>query len=500
MLKWIADKYISYKIPYLQTIREQAVPMQHAQFDILLRAAKNTVFGTRYSFDKITTHKEFKEKVPLHTYEEIHPYIDRMMHGEQNVLWPGEVRWFSKSSGTTARSKFIPVSKEAMAFGNYKAGRELLASYFAQKPGNNLFAGKHLIMGGSLHSFEGNEQVQVGDVSAVLMKNITPWVQLLRTPSLKIALMPTWEAKLEVMAQQVSKQSITGLTGVSTWTLLLLKRVLEITGKSTIQEVWPDIQLFIHGGVNFEPYRAQFNQLIGKEMTYIDSYNASEGFFAFQDTSEKGDLLLPKHGIFYEFIPIENVADESPEALSLEQVEAGKVYEIVISTNGGLWRYRIGDTVRFVSVNPYRIVVAGRTKQYINIVGEELMVHNAELALAKTCKAMNVHVRDFTVAPIPLTLEQTGAHEWVIEFGNSPVNKDAFAQMLDKELQQANSDYEAKRRGDMALGMLQLTIVKPGHFQQWLKGKNKLGGQHKVPRLSNDRTVLEEILAIKAAS
>ncbi len=497
MLKWIADNYISWKIPYLQTIRQNAVPMQRAQFGILLNLAKDTEFGTRHSFRKITSHKEFQANVPLHTYEDLQPSIDRMMRGEQNILWPGEVTWFSKSSGTTARSKFIPVSKEAMAFGNYKAGRELLASYFAQKPGNNLFSGKHLIMGGSLNSFEHNPKVQVGDVSAVLMKNITPWVQLLRTPSLKIALMPTWEDKLEVMAQQVSKQSITGLTGVSTWTLLLLKRILEITGKSTIAEVWPDIQLFIHGGVNFEPYRAQFNQLIGEEMTYIDSYNASEGFFAFQDTAEKGDLLLPKHGIFFEFIPVENATATNPQALTLEQVEVGKVYEIVISTNGGLWRYRIGDTVRFVSVNPYRVVVAGRTKQYINIVGEELMVHNAEAALTKTCKAMGVNVRDFSVAPIPLTLSQTGAHEWVVEFSNMPDSPEAFAQMLDNELQQANSDYEAKRRGSMALGMLKLTVVKPGHFQQWLKAKNKLGGQHKVPRLSNDRTVLEEILAMR---
>lgn len=496
LLEWLGNRFVQYRIPELNKLRNDALSLQQKQFASLIEKGSNTQFAQQYFPQKLTDYKCFAQTIPLFDYEQTKPFIHRMMMGEKNVLCADDIKWFSKSSGTTDASKFIPVSRAAMQHGHFKAGRDILAAYFEHYPNNRLFAGKHLVMGGSVVPFEANPNVMIGDVSAVLMKNITPWIQALRTPTLDIALMDNWEQKLERMAQQVSTQNVTGISGVPTWTLLLLKRVLEITGKKTIGDVWPGFEMFIHGGVNFQPFKNVFDELFGKPVVYINAYNASEGFFAMQDTSDEGMLLLPDHGIFYEFIPTETSNNKEPLVLPLEGVQCNQTYELVITTNSGLWRYRVGDTIRFVSLQPYRIIVAGRTKQFINIMGEELMVHNAEKALADVCTMHQCIIKDFTVAPIFPAADGTAAHEWLIEFERPPHNIATFQKDLDQQLQQANSDYAAKRSGNLALRELTITVLPQHTFHEWLASRNKLGGQHKVPRMSNDRKLVEELIAI----
>ncbi len=494
ILEWLGNRFVQYRISELDRLRNDALSLQQKQFSSLLEKGKNTQFAQQYFPKGLSDYKTFAQTIPLFDYEQSKPFIHRMMMGEKNVLCSDEIKWFSKSSGTTDVSKFIPVSRAAMQHGHFKAGRDILAAYFERYPNNKLFSGKHLVMGGSIAPFVENENVMTGDVSAVLMKNITPWIQALRSPTLDIALMDNWEQKLERMAQHVAYQNITGISGVPTWTLLLLKRVLEITGKKQIADVWQNFEMFIHGGVNFEPFRNAFDEIFGKPVVYINAYNASEGFFAMQDSDDEGMLLLPDHGIFYEFIPVEASKFSKPLTLPLESVEAGKTYEMVITTNSGLWRYRIGDTVRFISLNPYRIIVAGRTKQFINIMGEELMVHNAEKAIAEICTKHNCTIKDFTVAPIFPTADGTAAHQWLIEFERPPQHIGLFKNDLDKQLQLSNSDYAAKRTANLALRELEIKILPKNTFHHWLTSKNKLGGQHKVPRMSNERKLAEELL------
>ena len=418
-----------------------------------------------------------------------------MKKGEENVLWNTPVQWFAKSSGTTSdKSKFIPVSEESLKENHYKASKDVLSFYYAIHPESDLLTGKSLVIGGSHQINQLNEEVHYGDLSAVVMQNSPFWTNWIRTPELSIILMDEWESKIEKLAQFTINENVTSMAGVPTWLIVLLKRILEITGKKTIKEVWPSLELYMHGGVSFVPYKKQFEQLIGEPINYLEMYNASEGFFAGQDDIDKeGMLLMCDHGIFYEFMPVEELEKENPKTIQLDKVEVGKNYAPVITTNGGLWRYLIGDTIQFTSLRPFRIKVSGRIKHYINAFGEEVIIDNTDKAISIACKQTNAIVKDYTAAPIYFSNESNGAHEWLIEFEKEPADLQKFTFQLDVALKSINSDYEAKRYKDIALRMPLVKKLKPGTFVNWLSSKGKLGGQHKVPRLSNERTILDEI-------
>ena len=465
----------------------------------LITDAQYTVFGKQYNFAKMFTVREFKERVPLSCYEQMSPYIERMMNGEENVLWNTPVSWFAKSSGTSNdKSKFIPVSEESLQENHFKASKDVLTKYYNNFPSSDLLTGKSLVVGGSHQISQLSEDIQCGDLSAVLMQNSPFWGQWLRTPELSIALLDEWENKIEQLAQATSVENVTMLAGVPTWTLLLLKRILEITQKETIKEVWPNLELYINGGVSFVPYRKQFETIIGKPINYLEIYNASEGFIAGQEKpGDEGMLLFTEHGIFYEFMPLEEYKKNHPKTLGLKSVQLNKNYAIVISTTGGLWRYVMGDTVEFTSLNPYKIKITGRLKHYMNAFGEEVIVDNADRAIASAAQKTNAVVKDYTAAPIHFTANSNGAHEWLIEFDKAPENLSVFAKEMDAALKAVNSDYEAKRHKDIALRMPVVHALKAGTFTEWLRTKGKVGGQHKVPRLSNERKIVEEILALK---
>ena len=465
----------------------------------LITDAQYTVFGKQYNFAKMFTVREFKERVPLSYYEQMSPYIERMMNGEENVLWNTPVSWFAKSSGTSNdKSKFIPVSEESLQENHFKASKDVLTKYYNNFPSSDLLTGKSLVVGGSHQISHLSEDIQCGDLSAVLMQNSPFWGQWLRTPELSIALLDEWENKIEQLAQATSVENVTMLAGVPTWTLLLLKRILEITQKQTIKEVWPNLELYINGGVSFVPYRQQFEAIIGKKINYLEIYNASEGFIAGQEKpDDEGMLLFTEHGIFYEFMPLEEYKKSHPKTLGLTSVQLNKNYAIVISTTGGLWRYVMGDTVEFTSLNPYKIKITGRLKHYMNAFGEEVIVDNADRAIAAAAQKTNAVVKDYTAAPIHFTANSNGAHEWLIEFDKAPKNLSVFAKEMDAALKAVNSDYEAKRHKDIALRMPVVHALKAGTFTEWLRTKGKVGGQHKVPRLSNERKIVEEILALK---
>jgi hypothetical protein len=418
-----------------------------------------------------------------------------MMNGEENVLWNTPVQWFAKSSGTTSdKSKFIPVSEESLKDNHYRASKDVLSFYYATHPDSDLLTGKSLVIGGSHQINHLNEEVHYGDLSAVVMQNSPFWTNWIRTPDLSIILMDEWESKIEKLAQSTINENVTSMAGVPTWLIVLLKRILEITGKKAIKEVWPSLELYMHGGVSFVPYKKQFEQLIGAPINYLEMYNASEGFFAAQDDiSKDGMLLMCDHAIFYEFIPAEEWDKENPQTIQLDEVEPGKNYALVITTTGGLWRYMIGDTIQFTSTNPFRIKVSGRLKHYINAFGEEVIVDNADKALAIACKQTGAIVKDYTAAPVYFSETSNGAHEWLMEFEKEPVDIQQFAFELDTALKNINSDYEAKRYRDIALSMPVINKLPADTFANWLSSKGKLGGQHKVPRLSNERTILEEI-------
>ena len=465
----------------------------------LITDAQYTVFGKQYNFAKMFTVREFKERVPLSCYEQMSPYIERMMNGEENVLWNTPVNWFAKSSGTSNdKSKFIPVSEESLQENHFKASKDVLTKYYNNFPSSDLLTGKSLVVGGSHQISQLSEDIQCGDLSAVLMQNSPFWGQWLRTPELSIALLDEWENKIEQLAQATSVENVTMLAGVPTWTLLLLKRILEITQKETIKEVWPNLELYINGGVSFVPYRKQFETIIGKPINYLEIYNASEGFIAGQEKpGDEGMLLFTEHGIFYEFMPLEEYKKNHPKTLGLTSVQLNKNYAIVISTTGGLWRYVMGDTVEFTSLNPYKIKITGRLKHYMNAFGEEVIVDNADRAIAAAAQKTNAVVKDYTAAPIHFTANSNGAHQWLIEFDKAPENLSVFAKEMDAALKAVNSDYEAKRHKDIALRMPVVHAMKAGTFTEWLRTKGKVGGQHKVPRLSNERKIVEEILALK---
>jgi hypothetical protein len=476
---------------------QHAVDCQYDVWQQLIASGEYTAFGKQHHFSKIETIEQFQQQVPIRTYEQIQPSIQQMLDGEENVLWNTPVEWFAKSSGTTdAKSKFIPISYESLEENHFLASKDVLSLYYEQNPESDLLTGKGLVVGGSYQSYM-NNKVQLGDVSAVIMQNGPFWSHWLRTPALEIALMNDWETKLEAMADSTILDDVTSLAGVPTWMLVLLKRVLEKTGKKYIIDVWPNLELYLHGGVNFAPYREQFEALIGAPIHYVEIYNASEGLFAVQHNADQdGMLLFVEHGVFYEFVPLHELHLPKPKALTLAEVTLHENYAMVISTYGGLWRYLIGDTVKFTSLSPYKIKITGRTKHFINAFGEELMVDNADEAIQMACKATDATIIDYTAAPIFFTENNNGAHEWLIEFEKAPPNMAAFVQILDATLQQVNSDYEAKRYKNLALQMPTVHVLPKGGFEKWLKEKGKLGGQHKVPRLRNDRSILEQIKAI----
>jgi len=464
----------------------------------LMKSAEATQIGKKYDFTSIKNYTTFSERIPIATYEDLEPLIELTRKGEQNVFWPSHIKWFAKSSGTTnAKSKFIPVSAEALENCHYKASKDLLCLYLNNNENSELFVGKSLRLGGSKQLYEDNNTF-FGDLSAILIDNMPVWAEFSSTPSSKISLMGDWETKLPAIINETVNENVTSLAGVPSWMLVLLQKALETTGKSNLLEVWPNAEVYFHGGVSFEPYKEQYKKLFPKDnFKYYEIYNASEGFFAIQDQNGSDELLLMlDYGIFYEFIPMDTFGTLNQRVIRLNQVELHKNYALVITTNSGLWRYLIGDTIRFTSLNPYRIKVTGRTKHHINVFGEELMVENTDSALAKTCKGFNCEMIDYTVAPIFMKDNQKGAHEWIIEFKNPPEDIAKFSQALDENIQALNSDYEAKRYNNMTLNRLVLHVARPHLFYDWLKQQDKLGGQHKVPRLSNERTYLESLLEL----
>lgn len=485
------------RLPSLEQWMQNANVAQFAVWQDLLAAGQYTEFGRLHQFESIQTLEQFKQQIPIQEYDDLKPYIERMLQGEENLLWNTPVTWFAKSSGTTSdKSKFIPISEESLKDNHFKASKDVLSLYYAAHPESVLLTGKGLVIGGSHQINHLHEDVQYGDLSAVLLQNSPFWGHWLRTPDLSIALMDEWEEKIEKLAHSTIQENVTSMAGVPTWLIVLLKRILEITGKSTIIEVWPNLELYMHGGVSFVPYKAHFEKLIGAPINYLEMYNASEGFFAAQDDiTVEGMLLMLDHGIFYEFMAIEEWGNEQPRTLQLNEVEVGKNYAPVITTNGGLWRYLIGDTIQFTSINPFRVKVSGRLKHYINAFGEEVIVDNTDKAIALACEKTGAAVKDYTAAPVYFSEAENGAHEWMIAFDKEPESLPQFVEALDNALKQINSDYEAKRHKDIALRLPVVQAVPPQTFENWLRYRGKLGGQHKVPRLSNERDTLEQIKA-----
>ncbi|GAB3542344.1 GH3 auxin-responsive promoter family protein [Pontibacter brevis] len=488
------------RIHDIDLFRKYPHEVQAELFQNLISTAKNTEWGKKYGYKDNLSVREFQERVPVTDYENLYPYIERVMKGEQNLLWPSKIEWFAKSSGTTnARSKYIPVSPESLEDCHYKGGKDMLSIYVNLYPETKLFSGKGLSIGGSHRPSEFNSKISCGDVSAVIMQNLPIWAEAMRTPPLKVALMDKWEEKIEKMVELTVEENVTSMSGVPTWTYVLLKRILEVTGKSNILEVWPNLELFTHGAVAFGPYRQLFRDIIPSDkMHYLEVYNASEGFFGIQDQAGTEDemLLMLDYGVYYEFIPMDQFEEEQPKTLTLDQVELDKNYAIVISTNAGLWRYKIGDTIRFTSLDPYRIKISGRTKHFINAFGEEVIVENAEVAITKAAQATGAIISNFTAAPVYMESGKRGGHEWLIEFEKEPDSLARFTQVLDETLRDVNSDYDAKRQNDIALQEPIVHAAPQGTFMNWLRHKGKLGGQNKVPRLSNSREHLEEIMQV----
>jgi len=491
--------YMKKRIHQIELFMKYPLDVQEEWLHSLLTSAQHTEWGKQYDYKSILTEAQFKERVPIQNYDTLKPYIERMLKGEQNILWPSEIKWFAKSSGTTSdRSKFIPVSEEALEECHFKGGKDMISIYCNNRPDTQMFTGKGLVLGGSHQINQLCDDIHFGDLSAVLIKNLPMWAEYYRTPNISIALMDNYEEKMDKMAEATIKENVTNIAGVPTWTIVLAKKVLEITGKKNLLEVWPNLELYFHGAVNFGPYREQFKTLIpSADMYYLETYNASEGFFGIQDQDESEELLLMlDYGIYYEFLPIENLDKDQPKTLALDQVELHQNYAIIITTNAGLWRYLIGDTVQFTSLSPFRIKITGRTKHFINAFGEEVIIDNAEQALSKACQATSAKVRDYTACPIYFKGEDAGGHEWIIEFESQPDNFELFVDVMDQTLREINSDYDAKRFKDMALRRPKVHNAPTDTFYNWLKKRGKLGGQHKVPRLANDRQYVDEILEL----
>lgn len=489
--------YLKKRIPNIEHFMQHPHEVQNDLFLHLIETARDTEWGKKYDYKSIRNTEEFKERVPVGNYESHHPFIERMMRGEQNILWPSEVKWFAQSSGTTgSKSKYIPVTYESLEECHFQGGKDALLFYSQKTPLTKIFDGKGLVMGGSHQINKGNADSYYGDLSAVMMQNMPFWAHYFRTPNLDIAIMDNWDEKIDKMVAATRNDDVTSISGVPTWTIVLIEKLFEATGKNNLTDIWPNLELYIHGGVSFAPYRDRFKKLIkSSQVSYLETYNASEGFFGIQDSQLSDDMLLMlDYGIFFEFMPMSEYGKEFPKTYSLRDVEEGENYAMVISTNAGLWRYIIGDTIKFTELNPYRFKITGRTKHFINAFGEELVIENADYAISQACKKMNASIADYTAAPKHFTDHQIGAHEWLIEFDQMPLSLDNFVDELDLLLKSVNSDYEAKRYKDIAMVKPIVRAMPKGTFQAWLKHTGKLGGQHKVPRLSNTRQYIDEIL------
>ena len=492
----LASWFLKKRFHQIELFLKYPIDVQNELLEHLLHTAKNTEIGKQYDFASISTYREFAERVPVTSYEDNHLQIERARKGESNIFWPTPIKWFAKSSGTTnSKSKFIPVSSDSLEHCHYAASKDLLCMYLNNNPDANLFLGKSLRLGGSKELYKENATVY-GDLSAILIDNMPFWAEYSSTPNNEVSLMADWELKMQAIVDQTIQENVTSLAGVPSWMLVLLNNVLESTGKSNLFEIWPNLEVYFHGGVNFDPYIEQYNTILPKEnFRYYEIYNASEGFFAIQDRNANKELLLMlDYGIFYEFIPMDTYGTASEKIIPLEQVQVAKNYAIVITTNAGLWRYKIGDTVRFTSISPFRIKVTGRTKHHINVFGEELIIENAETALKQASKHTQCEIVDYTAAPIFMEGREKGAHEWIIEFKTPPKDLSLFTKSLDSALMDVNSDYQAKRFNNITLNMPKVHVARQRLFYDWLKQKNKLGGQHKVPRLSNKRDFIEELL------
>ena len=494
----IASWFLKKRFHQIELFLKYPNEVQNELLFSLLKLAKDTEIGKEYDFASIKTYKDFNERIPVRNYEAVQPLIERSRNGEQNIYWPSPIKWFAKSSGTTnAKSKFIPVSTESLEDCHYAASKDLLCMYLNNNEDSQLFTGKSLRLGGSKELYKENGTV-FGDLSAILIDNMPFWAEFSSTPSSKVSLMSEWETKMQAIVEETINENVTSLAGVPSWMLVLLNKVIEETGKDNLLDIWPNLEVYFHGGVSFNPYIDQYRAILpSKQFKYYEIYNASEGFFAIQDQNYSGDLLLMlDYGIFYEFIPMDTYGSEEQKVIPLSEVKLNTNYAVIITTNAGLWRYKIGDTIRFVSLSPHRIKVSGRTKHHINAFGEELIIENAEGALKKVCKRTSAEIVDYTAAPIFMKGKEKGAHEWIIEFKTPPENMSYFEELFDNALKSLNSDYEAKRFNNMTLNKPTIHSARPNLFYDWLKENDKLGGQHKVPRLSNSRNYVDELLRL----
>lgn len=487
------------RLKEIEAYGRKAANVQRKQLRQLLSRGTGTEYGGKYGFGSIRSEDEYRKKVPVISYEDLQPYVERLMKGENYLLWPEKIRWFAKSSGTTnAKSKYIPVSREALLGCHYKGGKDLFALYLKDHPKSGLFSGKNVSLGGSLHPCP-LPGLYCGDISAIITQNLPFWAESRRTPGKTVSLMDGWDEKLERMARTTIRQDVRSFLGVPSWMMLYLQKALEISGKATLREIWPEMELFVHGGVSFGPYRSQYKMLMGEPFFFLETYNASEGFFGIQDDLSQPDMLLMlDYGVYYEFIPMEEIGSEYPLSLGIEDVQVGKNYALAITTNAGLWRYMIGDTVVFTSKQPYRFKISGRTRHFINTFGEELIVENADKALLKACQETKAEITDYTAAPVFLDSRNRACHQWLIEFKKAPDDMEAFTLSLDRHLKEINSDYEAKRFNDMLLKSPEIVSLPEGSFLRWLQSKGKMGGQHKIPRLSNQRDFVEEMLRLNS--
>lgn len=491
----VVNWFIKKRIEQIQDFVDNPIDTQRALLFSQLYHSEDTEYGRRYGFNSISSYEDFREQVPLVSYEDFEPYIEKARQGNKDIIWPGIIKNFAKSSGTTnAKSKFIPITSDSLEKCHFKAGKDLVSIYANNHPDNQLFSNKNLRLGGSAEMYE-EFNTKFGDLSAILIDNLPFWVEITTTPSKKVSLMSEWESKLRAIVREVKNEDVGSLTGVPSWMLVLLQRVLQETQSLTIGELWPNLEVFFHGGINFAPYRSEYKKIIGRDINYYEIYNASEGFFGIQDLPKSDEMLLMlDYGIFYEFISMEEFHLENPTVIPLDQVELGKNYAIVITTNGGLWRYIIGDTVVFTSLSPYRVKISGRTKHYINTFGEELMIGNVDEAIVKACQETGASVREFTGAPIFMQDERSGGHEWIFEFSTPPSCREKFMLVFDQHLKDINSDYEAKRYNNMTLSPPILHVAHENLFYQWMERRGKIGGQNKVPRLSNTRDYIDPLL------
>ena len=486
------------RIRNINEFMRNPIKSQTSVLTTLIEKGKDTKFGHEHNFNTITNYESFKKKIPIRSYEDLEPYIKKIREGENNILWPGKVKWFAKSSGTSkSKSKFIPITKESLNRCHLKAGKDMLSLYENNFQNKNIYNGKGLMLGGSLTKKK-YQKFNDGDLSAILLDQFPFWVNHHRVPDIKTALMQDWNKKIDEIANQALHKNITNITGVPSWMLILLKRIVKLSGKKNLSQVWPNLELYMHGGINFEPYRKQFEKLIAnKNMNYLEGYNASEGFIAIQDEDpSRGLLLMLNYGIFYEFIPMRKYRQAKYDAIGLEEVKLNTNYALVITTNGGLWRYLIGDVIQFTTLFPFRIKITGRTKSYINTFGEELMIHNTDTAVNISCEKYNCSIIDYSVAPLYID-KKSGGHQWFVEFSKKPSNFDLFMKEVDIQIKKINSDYEAKRQNNLILKFPELIIINKNEFYLWHEANKKLGGQYKIPRLSDNRDFADSILAIR---